>query len=172
MGPWVSNSRPGAQLALAVGASVVGASLAFGFRGFRADGENALAGFLLGLLLLVIGVSGILASGRQTVTVDPKSRRVTVDDRYLFGSRSRVIAFQDIGDISIGYLGKASNYVQHYYLVLHLANGTEYSLFAPGRFFEGSSSRSTVEGWRERLQDCINSTRLVREARSDVLGRG
>jgi len=172
MGPCVSRSRPGAQLALAVGATVVGACLAFCFRGFRSDGENALAGFMLGVLLLAIGISGIVASGRQTVTVDPKSRRITVNDRYLFGTRSRVIAFQEIGDITIGYLGKASNYVQHYYLVLHLANGSEYALFAPGRFFEGSSSRSTVESWRERLQDCINSTRPVREARGDAIGRG
>jgi hypothetical protein len=54
--------------------------------------------------------------------------------------------------VSIGSLGKKSNFVQTYYLVLKLANGQEYPLFAPGRFYPGASDRATVESWRERLQ--------------------
>jgi hypothetical protein len=42
-----------------------------------------------------------------------------------------------------------------FYLVLKLRNGEEYPLFAPGRFFEGASDRSTVEGWRQRLEEQI-----------------
>jgi hypothetical protein len=43
-------------------------------------GSNAMAGFLLGVLLLFIGVAGFLLSGKQTVVVDPKSRRITIED--------------------------------------------------------------------------------------------
>jgi hypothetical protein len=42
-----------------------------------------------------------------------------------------------------------------YYLVLKLRNGEEYPLFAPGRFFQGASDRSVVEGWRRRLEDYL-----------------
>jgi hypothetical protein len=157
MSPWVSKSRPGSQLALAVGSSVVGAIMMFGFRGFSAAGENALAGFLLGLMLLVIGLAGVVASGAQTVSVDPRTHCITIRDAYMVGSRSRVIPFGDVVSVTMGYLGKASNLSRNYYLVLHLVDGSRYSLFAPGRFYEGSSDRSTVDGWRRRLEQYIGS---------------
>jgi hypothetical protein len=52
----------------------------------------------------------------------------------------------------LGYLGKRSNFVTWYYLVLKLRSGEEYPLFSPGRFFKGGSDRSTVAGWRQRLE--------------------
>ena len=157
MAPWVSRSRPGTQTVVAAGSTAVGVALMFGSRAFSTPGANSLTGFLLGLLLLLVGIAGVLAGGEQTVTVDPTMRSIMVEDRYLFGARSRVIPFPEIKSVSIGYLGKASNYVQRYYLVLHLTSGAEYPLFSPGRFFPGGSDRSTVEGWRQRLQECMGT---------------
>jgi hypothetical protein len=152
MQQWVSRSSSTRQTALAAGSIVVGAVLMFGFRHFQGDGDM-LAGFLLGVLLLVIGLAGVAVTGRQTVTVDPALRRIVVEDRTLIGSKTREIAFAEIGDIAIGFVGKKSNFVQNYYLVLRLKSGKEYPLFAPGRFFPGASSRATVDGWRRRLQE-------------------
>ena len=117
-----------------------------------------LAGFLLGVLLLVIGAAGLLVSGTQTVIVDPALRRIVVEDKTVFsGRKRREIAFGEVTGISIGYLGKKSNFVQTYYLVLKLTNGQEYSLFAPGRFYQGTNSRATVETWRQRLQEYLSA---------------
>ena len=152
MQKWISRSSYLRQTALAIGAVVVGLVLMFGFRHFQGSGDM-LAGFLLGVLLLVIGAAGLAVSGAQTVTVDPAYRRIVVEDRTLLGARSREIAFTEIRDISVGYQGKKSNFVQTYYLVLKLTSGSEYPLFAPGRFYAGAGSRATVEGWRQRLRE-------------------
>lgn len=152
MDKWTSQSKPGKQLALSLASCVVGLVLLIGFRDFSAAGSNALAGFLLGVLLLIIGAAGLLLSGTQTIVVDPGARHITVVDSSRFGTKKRVIPFGDIVDISIGYAGKKSNYVSFYYLVLKLKSGQDYPLFAPGRFFEGASTRSIVEGWRTRLE--------------------
>jgi hypothetical protein len=154
---WKMQSRRGQQTALAIGSIVVGLVLMVGFRHYHGD-SNMLAGFLLGVLLLVIGAAGFLVSGTQTVVVDPVLRRIVVEDKtVLSGAKRREIAFGEVTGISIGYLGKKSNFVQTYYLVLKLTNGQEYSLFAPGRFFPGASSRTTVEGWRQRLQGYLSA---------------
>jgi hypothetical protein len=80
MEPWTSQSNPGKQIVLSVGCAVAGLALMATFRDFRGTGTNAMAGFLLGLLLLLIGVGAFLVSGRQTVVIDPKARRITVED--------------------------------------------------------------------------------------------
>ena len=151
MQKWISRSSHFKQTALAIAAAAVGLVLMFGFRHFQGNGDM-LAGFLLGVLLLVIGAAGLAVAGTQTVAVDPAYRCIVVEDRTLLGAKTREIAFTEIRDISIGYQGKKSNFVQIYYLVLKLTSGSEYPLFAPGRFCPGAKSGSTVEGWRQRLQ--------------------
>jgi toxin ParE1/3/4 len=152
VGPWVSSSRSTLQLIAAACCAVVGAVLMFSFHGFHSVRANAFAGFLLGVLLLIVGLWGLLFAGRQTVTVDPRRHRIDVVDSLLVGRRTRSISFDAVTGINIGYLGKRSNCVRNYYLVLHLIDGKDYPLFAPGRFYEGSSNRGTVEGWREQLE--------------------
>ncbi len=149
---WKSQSNAGKQLLLACACAAVGLVLMIGFRGFAAINSNEGAGFLLGALLLLIGVPGLILTGRQTVLVDPRARRITVEDSNRFRTTTRHIPFGDIEGVSIGFLGKKSNFVSYYYLVLKLRSGGEYSLFAPGRFFEGASNRATVAGWKRRLE--------------------
>ncbi len=150
--PWTSQSSQGKQLAVSVGCALAGSVLAAGFRDFGSLRSNSGAGFLLGLLLLGIGVWGLFAAGKQTVTIDGGTRLITVDDvRLIGGAKQRIIPFGDVLDVTLGFLGKRSNLVKNYYLVLRLRSGESYALFAPGRYFEGSSDRTVVEGWRDRL---------------------
>jgi len=155
MDVWTSQGNPRQQMAAALACIVIGVVLAIGFRDFGNSGANAFAGFLLGLLLLVIGVAGFLVCGEQTVIVDPRTRQVTIEDTNRFHSKKRLISFSDITGIHIGYLGKRSTYVTRYYLILKLRNGENYTLFAPGRFYEGSSDRAVVMGWKKRLEDYL-----------------
>lgn len=155
---WISQSSPAKQTALAVLCMVVGLVLAWasGPGGSAAAGmTNAKAAFYLGILLVFIGALGFLGRGKQTVVVDDAARSITVEDVTCLGSRRRSIAFGEVAGVSIGYLGKKSSYVSCYYLVLRLRSGEKYSLFAPGRFYSGSSDRSVVEGWRLRLESCL-----------------
>ncbi len=155
MTPWISESNQGKQLAVSILSTVVGVVLAYGFRKFSGAGSNELAGFLLGLLLLGIGVAGLFTCARQTITIDPKRRSILIEDKGPLRTQKRSIRFDEIVDIGIGYLGKRSNGVTFYYLALELKNGESYPLFAPGRFFAGSDRRDTVEGWRDRLWQYI-----------------
>ncbi len=140
---------------ISIGITGLGAILMWASRDFGSRGENVLAGFLLGALLFVAGAVSLLAGGAQTVTIDPRKRVIEVADARPLGSKRALVAFQDVVGISIGYLGKKSNFVNMYYLVLHLVDGREFPLFAPGRFFEGASDRNVVEGWRARLEEYL-----------------
>ncbi len=162
MEPWVSRNSPGSQLALALGCTAVGllflylvpGSVADNVRhiSFSGDKANITAAFLLGVMLLCIGISALLASGAQTVTVDPERRRITIEDSNRFRKTTRTIRFDEIRAVGIGFLGKRSNGVRFYYLSLTLNHGENYSLFAPGRFYPGSSDRAVVVSWQQRLE--------------------
>ena len=155
MDMWTSRSRPGRQLAIALLCATMGAVLLAALHGGEASRDAKAAG-LLGVILVVIGVGAGLTAGGQTVTVDPRARSVTVTDaRLLGGTKTRTLAATDIREVGIGYLGRSSNHVRTYYLNLKLRDGHDYSLFAPGRFYPGSSDRSTVEGWRRRLAESL-----------------
>ncbi len=154
---WVSDSNRRKQIVLAGASAVVGLVLMLGFDNLRGSSTNAMAGFLLGVLLLVIGVVVLLVSGNETVVIDPNARRITVEDSSLFGKKKWSVPFSDIVDINVTYFGKKSNYVTYYYLVLSLRNGEKYQLFAPGRYFEGGTDKAIVAGWKQRLESYINS---------------
>jgi hypothetical protein len=156
MDAWTSRSNTGSQTALSVACAAAGLALMIGFRDFGGLGSNAAAGFFLGVMLLLLGAAGFLASGTQTVVVDPGARRITIVDSGRFGTKRKVIPFSSITDVGIGSLGKTSSYVRWYYLVLTLRTGGEYPLFAPGRFYEGGSDRPTVAGWKQRLEEYLS----------------
>ncbi len=156
MDSWRSENNPAKQTALSIGFLLIGLVLAIGFRNFTGTGmTNSLAGFLLGILLLIIGLWGLLVTGKQTIVADPKTRSITIEDSTLFRKKKRIIPFGDIADIRIGYLGKKSNFVEFYYLILKLRDGEEYPLFSPGRFHEGTSDRAVMEERRQRLEQYL-----------------
>ena len=162
MDTWKFENNPGMQTALALACMAVGIILTIAARHFNGpDTANSLAGLLLGIMLLIIGIWAFLAGGKQTIVVDPTSRRIIVEDTNRFGVKRRLIPFSDIVDTNVGYFGKASNFVNFYYINLKLSNGKNYPLFAPGRFFEGGSDRSAMESRRQRLEEYLKQT--VRE---------
>jgi hypothetical protein len=152
MDVWTSHSNPGRQTVLSIGCALVGLALMIGFRHFSGSDSNTLAGFLLGALLLVIGVASFLVSGKQIIVIDPNTRSITIEDSNHFRTQKRSIPFSDVVGINIGALGKRSNFVMQYYLVLKLQSGENYPLFSPGLFFEGASDRSIVAEWKQRLE--------------------
>jgi drug/metabolite transporter (DMT)-like permease len=83
------QSRRGRQTALAVGGLVAGLVLMVGFRDYHGD-SNMVAGFLLGVLLLVIGAAGLMVGGTQTVVVDSVLRRIVITGRSILCSRPGV----------------------------------------------------------------------------------
>ena len=161
MDVWTSTNKPRRQHLLALGCIVVGAVLAIGFREFPSVASDRAAGFGLGLVLLVIGIAAFATAGTQTIVVDPAGRRITIEDTNRLGSTTRAIAFDDIVGVGIGYLGKASNGVNFHYLALKLRGGETYALFAPGRFYEGSSDRAVVAQWKARLEGYLGAATLT-----------
>ena len=156
-------SKPGQQTTLAVACIAVGTVLAYGFRHFSGPGiSNSLAGFLLGVLLLVIGIWAFAVRGKQAVFIDTHADRIVIEDTNHFGAKRRVIPFGDIADTGIGYLGRKSNYVTFYYIVLHLKNGEQYPLFAPGRFYDGGSDRCVMETRRQQLDELLRQSSAKR----------
>lgn len=135
---------------------LVGLVLLVGFRDFGAWASNSAAGFGLGVLLFVLGLAGFIVSGRQTVQVDSGMRHIMISDSTRFGTKKRRILFDEIVDVRIGYLGKRSNFVGYYYLILTLKNGESYPLFAPGRFFKGAADKAIVMEWKLRLEAYLN----------------
>ncbi len=159
MDVWKAESNPGKQSALSAVCLIAGLALMFGFRSFHGSGTNEFAGFSLGVLLCILGVWNLVTSGKQSVTVDPNTRQIIVEESFVITVRRHAILFSNVVGVSIGYLGKSSNAVTWYYLVLKLSNGKEFSLFPPGRFYEGGSDRSTVESWQKRLEQYLGLKR-------------
>ena len=156
MDAWTQKSNPNKQAALALACIAAGMALTVGFRHFDGPGmSNSMAGFLLGLLLLLIGIAAFLLRETQMITIDPRLRRIVVEDTNRFRTRRREIPFADIAGTGIGYLGRTSNIVTFYYINLKLKNGEVYPLFAPGRFFNGGSDRSVMENRRQRLEEYL-----------------
>ncbi|OIN93095.1 MAG: hypothetical protein AUJ20_05365 [Comamonadaceae bacterium CG1_02_60_18] len=155
MNDWTAQSNPSKQTWMVAMLTAMSLVLLYACRHF--SNINTKAGFLLGLLLLVLGAWGLLTRSTQTIVIDAQKRRITVTDKSRTGSSERVIRFDDITHVGMGYLGKRSNFVQWHYLSLLLRSGERYPLFAPGRFYEGSSDERTVQGWRDRLETMLRA---------------
>ena len=155
MDTWKIESNPGKQVVLGWIVLVVGLTLAIGFRDFDSSGlTNSLAGFLLGLLLLLIGTGTLLLGGKRTVSVDPEARRVLIEDASRFGQKERSIAFDEVGEVYVDSLGDKEGGSISYDVVLKLTSGEAVSLFRPA-YFEGTWNRSVMESRCRRLEEYL-----------------
>jgi hypothetical protein len=158
MQPWRIESNPVKQAILTAVVLVVGIVLVYGFRNFDDSGfTNSLAGFLLGVLLLLISIPALIFMGTQAITVDPKVRCIFIEDVNRFRVKQRRIAFSDILDVFVGTAGKRSNGMRNYYIVLRLKSGKTQRLFADS-FYDGRFSRSVTESRCQRLQQLLESS--------------
>ncbi|HEY3417648.1 MAG TPA: hypothetical protein VGM23_12255 [Armatimonadota bacterium] len=80
-----------------------------------------------------------------------------MEDTTLFGTKLRLIAFEDIREASVASLGKRSNYVITYYVMLKLTTGATYPLFFPA-YYEGRWDRSVAEDRCRRLEEYLSHT--------------
>ena len=96
--PWITKSNAGLERAVLLLMIAVGLLLAIGFRHFDATGITpSLSGFLLGLLLVLIGVGGFFFGGKTTIAVEPRYRRIIVTGTGRFKSTRQIILFPLIG---------------------------------------------------------------------------
>jgi hypothetical protein len=157
MDAWTIESNPAKQTALAWAIVVVGLILAYGFREFDGSGfTNSLAGFLLGILLLIIGVPGIFMVGKQTITVDHEACRIMIEDTSRFGRKNRIIPFNEIVDLFVSELGARSDGSVSYYVTLKLTSGKNYPLFFPS-YYDGRWERSVAESRCRRLEEYLRN---------------
>jgi hypothetical protein len=147
---WKTESLIGRQTAAAMGMTVVGLVLVVWLRHVEGQGfSDARAGFWLGVLLLVVGAGALVAGGKQVITVEPRSRRIVIEQTALLGARRTVVEFSQIADVELAELGDKEGGSISYYLAVKLKSGKEMSLFLG--FFEGSCSRAAMEARREKL---------------------
>ena len=142
---WKIESNPIKQLIMSCLISIVGLIFVIGLR--NADihaSSNIMAGYLLGWLLLLIGIASILAFTKQYITVDPIKRCITIEDINVLGSKIITLSFDEIIDIRVAEIGKRSNYTVTYYVSLRLKSGKTFPLFFPA-YYDGRWDVSVAE---------------------------
>jgi hypothetical protein len=153
---WRTESDGGTQVAWLVLALLAGAALMIGFRAFEGPGlTGGRAGFALGVLLLAGGVLGLLLCGRQIITVDPDRRCIVMESISRYGSKSEVLPFEDIADVSLGQTGDKEGGSIRYHVVVRQRSGGEKALFVG--FFAGASDRTTVQARCQRLANYLSA---------------
>ena len=156
---WESRSNSRRQSALSLACLVLGLVLVVTLHEYGPTGSSRHAGFLLGVVLGLIGGATLLVSGPQTITIDPVREQIRITDHRLLGARLHTIAFSEITEVQVAFLQTRSQHVLQYFLQLQLHQGEAYALFAPGRVYAGSSDPAIVAGWKSRLDACLQAAR-------------
>ncbi|MDP2300790.1 MAG: hypothetical protein Q8N03_00005 [Ignavibacteria bacterium] len=155
MNNWTIQSNPVKQAVLTIIIIILGLLLMYGFRNFDSSSfSNSLAGFLLGVLLLVIGIPGLVTIGKETITVLPKERKILIVNKNLFRKKNHVLSFNEITTVQIGSLGTRSNGSKNYYLTLQLKSGKSFPLFFPA-YYSGRFDRAIAEERRWKLESYL-----------------
>jgi hypothetical protein len=156
---WITESSPAKQTAVGVGIFVVGLVLAIGFRDFDAATiTGSTAGFLLGILCLVISAATLLTGGQQTISVEPQFKRIVIVNRTRVRTTSKTIFFNEIAQVYVGEHGDKEGGSINYYVAAKLKTGKEVALFFG--FFEGGYDRSVMEARCQRLIQNMQSYSL------------
>jgi hypothetical protein len=153
---WVTESNRKTQTLVAAAGTVVGLLLIIGSRSKGQWETETIAAFVLGLGLLVAGLGFLFFSPKQTVTVNSKTRRITIENKHRFGASSKQLRFDEIVDAYVDEVGDKEGGSISYHIVLRLKTGKTVSLFTG--FFDGSYSESATEARRQRLLQYVNGT--------------
>jgi hypothetical protein len=155
---WVTESDTTTQTVACALAIVVGLILTIGFRGFVRSGfTQGFAAFLLGAVLLVAGAGTLLFGGRQVITVDPRQRRIAIEQISRFRTTTRLIGLDTVSDFAVAEHGDQKSGRIRYHVKAKLKAGGEVALFVG--FFDGSRSRLAMEKRRDRLLQCLRPER-------------
>ena len=94
---WKIESNPIKQMLMSCLISIVGLVFVIGLRNANIHASsNTMAGYLLGWLLIVIGIASILAFSKQYITVDPEKRNITIEDINILGNKVVNLSFDEI----------------------------------------------------------------------------
>ncbi len=151
---WVTENNRTLQTVVSIGATVVGLLLTIGSRQTGGSSIETRAAFLLGLLLLVVGLGTLIFAGQQTVTVDAKTQRISLEHKNRFRTRSKHIRFNEIADAYVDECGDNEGGSMAYHVVLQLKSGQNIALF--NGFFDGRYNKSVMEAHRQRLMGYIS----------------
>lgn len=153
---WRTESSTANQTFAAVAMFLLGTTLAIGFRGFEGPGfTQSRAAFVLGALLLVVGIGAFLFGSKQTIVVDTRSRRIIVENRSRLRQSEKEVPFKDISEVYVGEHGDKEGGSIRYYVLAKLKSGKEVALFLG--FFEGSHSKPIMEARCQRLAECLRT---------------
>lgn len=146
---WVTESNKTTQTLAATAITVVGLLLIFGSKSIGVWSTETIAASLCGRMLLVTGLGLLLVSPKQTVTVNAKTRRITIEEKHRFGKSLKQIRFDEIVDAYVDEAGDKEGGSISYHIVVKLKTGKKIPLFTG--FFDGRHSESATEARRQRL---------------------
>jgi hypothetical protein len=147
---WITESDTTTQTVAWAVAIVVGLILSIGFRGSVRPGfTQGFAAFLLGVVLLVVGAGLLLFGRRQVITVDPRQRRIAIEQISRVRTATRVIGLDAVADFVVAEHGDQKSGRIRYHVKARLKAGREIALFLGS--FDGSRSRLAMEKRRDRL---------------------
>lgn len=121
---------------------VAGIGLALTLKLSVGHGAMQSAGFVLGLLLMLLGAAGLYLGTTRAVVVDPNSGLISIEDTNRVGQRKRSIRFNDVADVSLGQSGERTGSVA-YDVMLRLKSGKTVSLFT-GAVFDGRHDQAVM----------------------------
>ena len=101
------------------------------------------------------GLALLLVSPKQTVTVNAKTRRITIEDKHRFGKSLKQIRFDEIVDAYVDEAGDKEGGSISYHIVVKLKTGKKIPLFTG--FFDGRHSESATEARRQRLMQFVQA---------------
>jgi hypothetical protein len=147
------SSRTSQTVYLALG-TAVGVMLVYLCRPGTIDGDsNRRAGLLLGLLVLAICGWVFVAAGTQAVVVDPAQRVIRSERRNRFGTKIRVIGFDEIAAVGVQTVAGHHGDTPAWFVNVRLHDGKDVALFIG--FFDGQFSRSAMEARRARIESYL-----------------
>jgi hypothetical protein len=101
----------------------------------------------------VISLATLVIGGKQVISVDPSRRIVEIKTCSRLGTKTRLIPFSLISNVSIGELGDQEGGSISYYVVAKLKTGKEIALFLGA--FDGRYERHMADARRRRLDEYI-----------------
>lgn len=156
LGVWEINSNVLLQNFFTLAGFLLGLLLAV--LGFKAGGfadNGSASALLLGVFIVLIAIANLVINNQRTVRIEPERRRILITDKSRFKQQQQVIIFGQIKDIYITELGNKEGGSISYDVELKLRDGKAVSLFRAA-FFDGTYHKSVMENRCRRLRQIIN----------------
>lgn len=156
MDNWKIKSNPKKQTMFAIALIVIGGPITYLFRHFDTSSINIyFTVFLLGLLIILAGISGLLLTEKESVTVNSRECIITIEDESYFGKTKRVISFSEIEKLFVSSKSEKSDSIVSYYVTLQLKSRETYPLFYPA-YYDGRWDKSVAEVRCRRLEEYLH----------------